>query len=304
MGLALERLPSDLWLTRPDRAARSIGESVDQLVSAMATDRLRAELAVHEPGTQVGEAAAQPVDDDVAVVDPDDVEETLRVVNTVEALRGGAARYGAFLRSIDEPAWGNAIKVAGEARSLDWGVRHSAHQVMHSLSDIARMRHRLGDVLRLDGGTVASLHASQGGVPKPEILSATIDVGGVVGDGQAARQYHGRPWQALCLWSAEVVQAWAADGHPIFPGAAGENLSLTGIDWSQVRAGLIIEIGTMTALVSAPAVPCTKNSRWFSDRDHLRLGHDLYPGRARWYASVLSPGQVRAGDPVSVYSGG
>lgn len=295
MGLALERLPSDLWLTRPDRAARSIGESVDQLVSAMATDRLRAELAVHKPGAQVGEAAAQPVDDDVAVVDPDDV---------VEALRGGAAGYGTFLRSIDEPAWGNAITVDGESRSLDWGVRHSAHRVMHQLCDIAGARHRLGDVLRLTGGTVASLHASDGGVPKPEIPSATIDVGGVVGDAQAARQYHGRPWQALCLWSAEVVQAWAAEGHPIFPGAAGENLSLTGMDWSQVRAGLIIEIGTMSARVSAPAVPCTKNSRWFSDRDHLRLGHDLYPGRARWYASVLSPGQVRAGDPVIVHSGG
>jgi len=60
----------------------------------------------------------------------------------------------------------------------------------------------------------------------------------------------------------------------------------------------------MTARVSAPAVPCTKNSRWFSDRDHRRLGHDVSPGRARWYASVLTPGRVEPGDPVSVHSGG
>ena len=294
-ALAVERLPDGVWLTRPDRSMPAIGEHVDHLASVMATWLMRAEFLVDAPGIDVAESPEQPIIGDGANFDR---------ANSLEALRVMASRHGAYLRSVDEATWANAITVGGESFSLDWGVRHSAHEVMHHLWAIAGVRQRLGDVLTLGGGTVASLHASGGGVPKPEIPSAEIDVGGVVGDAQAARQYHGRPWQALCLWSTEVVEAWAAEGHPIFPGAAGENLSLSGLDWSQIRAGLIVQVGDVTARISAPAVPCTKNSRWFSDRDHRRLGHDVSPGRARWYASVLTPGRVEPGDPVSVHSGG
>ncbi len=295
IDLALERLPDDLWMARPERSARAIGEHVEQLASVMADHRRSSELTADEPGTDAAAAPDRPEGSEVADLDR---------AHTVDALSSEAGRYGAALRSSDEPTWANSAAVAGRSRSLDRLVRHSAHAVMHHLSDIARIRHRLGDVMTLDGGTVASLHASKGGVPKPEIRSAMVDVGGVVGDAQAARQYHGRPWQALCLWSTEVVEAWAAEGHPIFPGAAGENINLTGLDWAQVRAGLILQIGDVTARISAPAVPCTKNSRWFSDRDHRRLGHDTSPGRARWYASVLTPGLVKPGDRVRVYSGG
>ena len=65
-----------------------------------------------------------------------------------------------------------------------------------------------------------------------------------------------------------------------------------------------VDLSTHGAGRVTVAVPCTKNSRWFSDRDHRRLGHDVSPGRARWYASVLTPGRVEPGDPVSVHSGG
>ncbi len=99
-----------------------------------------------------------------------------------------------------------------------------------------------------------------------------------------------------------MVEAWAAEGHPIFPGAAGENLSISGLDWATMRSGLIIEVGEMSARISAPAVPCAKNSRWFSDGDQQRLGHDVSPGRARWYAAVLTPGNIRPGDAVVVHS--
>ena len=225
-ALAVERLPDGVWLTRPDRSMPAIGEHADHLASVMATWLMRAELLVDAPGIDVAESPEQPIIGDGANLDR---------ANSLEALRVMASRHGAYLRSVDEATWANAITVGDESFSLDWGVRHSAHEVMHHLWAIAGVRQRLGDVLTLGGGTVASLHASGGGVPKPEIPSAEIDVGGVVGDAQAARQYHGRPWQALCLWSTEVVEAWAAEGHPIFPGAAGENLSLSGLDWSQIR---------------------------------------------------------------------
>jgi MOSC domain-containing protein YiiM len=126
----------------------------------------------------------------------------------------------------------------------------------------------------------------------------------VEGDVQAARVHHGRPWQALCLWSAEVIDAFAADGHPIAFGSAGENVTIAGLDWAMLRAGTIIELGSgpdaVRCQLSAPATPCTKNAQWFTDRDIWRIDHDRHPDQTRWYASVLRPGTVSAGDPVVV----
>lgn len=293
--LAIERMPGDLWMERPDPSRRAIGEHVNHLGNVMAAHRLAAELSVVAPGTNLGEFP-----DEVRAEAAPDLDQIV----TLATLGREAKRHGAYLRSIDADLWGKTNSVDGEGRSLDWGVRHTAHEVMHHTADIGWLRHRLGDALDPIEGAVASLHASDGGVPKLKVPSADIGVGGIAGDRQASRQYHGRPWQALCLWSAEVVDALAAEGHPIFPGAAGENLSIEGLDWSQVRSGLTVEIGTMVARISAPAIPCAKNSRWFTDGDQRRLGYDVRPGRARWYASVLAPGTVLPGDTVVIRSDG
>ena len=77
-------------------------------------------------------------------------------------------------------------------------------------------------------GSVHGLFTSGGGVPKLAVDEVVIDLRGVVGDVQKTQRHHGRPWQALCLWSKEKVDLLAAEGHPITYGAAGENVSVTG----------------------------------------------------------------------------
>ena len=54
-------------------------------------------------------------------------------------------------------------------------------------------------------GVVEQLSASAGGLPKLPIDPAEVDWSGVVGDRQATRLHHGRAWQALCIWSSEVI---------------------------------------------------------------------------------------------------
>jgi MOSC domain-containing protein YiiM len=149
-------------------------------------------------------------------------------------------------------------------------------------------------------GEVAGVFASDGGVPKLPIASARIGYRGVDGDRQASRQHHGRVWQALCLYSADVVDALAAEGHPIAPGRTGENISLRGVDWTAVRPGVQLRIGEVLAEVTAYATPCTKNAQWFTDRDFHRIDHGLHPGWSRAYAAVLEDGVVRAGDQVTL----
>jgi hypothetical protein len=144
-------------------------------------------------------------------------------------------------------------------------------------------------------GRVEALHSGDGGVPKHPAPSVEVGWDGVAGDRQAARQHHGRPWQALCLWSAEVIEAFAAEGHPLAPGNAGENVTVRGLDWSQVRAGVRLQLGTVLCDVSAFALPCSKNKQWFIGGDFHLMHHDRGPV-SRVYATVVRPGRIATGD--------
>jgi MOSC domain-containing protein YiiM len=148
-------------------------------------------------------------------------------------------------------------------------------------------------------GVVAGLFLSDGGVPKSAVDSAEIGWRGVVGDRQASRAHHGRPWQAVCLWSADVVAEMARLGHPIRPGSAGENVSVRGLDWSKARPGARVSLGSATLAVAAYAIPCSKNARWFADGDYQRMSHERGDA-SRLYARVVTPGRVSVGDVLHV----
>ena len=167
-----------------------------------------------------------------------------------------------------------------------------------------RLLREAGDSLRAAGalpktdhGVVVQLHVSGGGVPKQPVDSFMIDPTGPSGDKQQTRRHHGRPWQAVCLWSAEVIDAFASEGHPLAYGSAGENVTVRGIPWGQVQAGVRLRVGDALLEMAPWALPCSKNAQWFIARDFSLMHHDRGPV-SRIYASVLEPGLVRAGDVV------
>ena len=145
--------------------------------------------------------------------------------------------------------------------------------------------------------TVAGLFRSDGGVPKQPVDELEITWSGVVGDRQEDRRNHGRPWQALCLWSTEVIDDFVAAGNPLAPGLAGENITLTGLPWHRVRPGVQLRIGDVLAEVWAYAVPCNKNAAWFAG-GHFGAMHHRNGAVSRVYATVLEPGRVRQADAV------
>lgn len=159
-----------------------------------------------------------------------------------------------------------------------------------------------GPALRADGrlparaeGTVTQLNVSQGGLPKTPVDHLEVTWRGATGDRQATRVHHGRPWQALCLWSNEVIDAFRADGHPIAPGLAGENITLSGLAWRDVRAGVRLQVGAVLCEVSAYALPCFQNKAWFKEGDFEVIHHERGPV-SRVYATVLEPGIITVGD--------
>ncbi|MFB3051541.1 MAG: MOSC domain-containing protein, partial [Acidimicrobiia bacterium] len=74
---------------------------------------------------------------------------------------------------------------------------------------------------------IHQINVSDGGVPKTSVDHAMINERGVVGDRQEDTVHHGSPDQALCLYSLEVIERFKAEGHPIEPGFAGENLTIS-----------------------------------------------------------------------------
>ena len=185
--------------------------------------------------------------------------------------------------------------------STSWIVRHACHDALHHLQDVGRGLQTLGGGVQQHQGSVAHIHQGNGGVPKLPVESAAVGFRGLHGDTQRARVHHGRVWQALCLYSGEAITRLRNEGHSIAVGSAGENLTITGIDWAALRPNTRMLIGDDLLIeLTLPALPCKKNAQWFVDGDFMRMHHVAHPGETRWYARVLRDGEVRTTDAVIV----
>jgi MOSC domain-containing protein YiiM len=150
-------------------------------------------------------------------------------------------------------------------------------------------------------GRVHHINVSRGGVPKLPLLEATVGELGLEGDSVANPDIHGGPERAVCVYSLERIEALAAEGHPIAPGTAGENLTVAGIDWTLVRPGMRLSLGADVVLeITRFTTPCTTIRGSFRDRDSNRIHQNLHPGWSRAYARVVAGGRIRTGDPVEL----
>jgi len=223
-----------------------------------------------------------------------DVDEVLSaLVREGDAMAVLAGRQGA--------PWNNAGRLPDSSVIQAEAVLfHAAHDASHHFMDVGRGLAAIGSGTPPGLGTVTRINTSEGGVPKHPVEEGIVGWRGLEGDHQADTKHHGRPFQALCLWSADVIDDLALAGHPIAAGSAGENLTISGVDWSSLRPGSRLIVGTALVELSYPATPCKKQTRWFKDGDFARISHDRNPHLSRWYGWVRTPGRVREGDPVVV----
>jgi MOSC domain-containing protein YiiM len=258
--------------------------SIDELLRMMTTQQL-GKLDV-----------AYPTD-----AQPDDAPYRETFAEGVDLIEKYANRLDKTIAALDDEQWRATVQLDDDVVDSDWVTRHAVHDSSHHLADVARGLHTLGAGAPRSTGVVAGVFASGGGVPKKPIEQAVVGYRGVEGDRQATRQHHGRVWQALCLWSADIVERFQAEGHPIALGNAGENVAIASVDWPTLRPGTLIAIGNDVLVeVSAYATPCKKNTGWFLDGDFNRMNHDREPGISRVYASVLHDGVIRPNDSVIV----
>jgi MOSC domain-containing protein YiiM len=149
------------------------------------------------------------------------------------------------------------------------------------------------------------ISVSNGGVPKLPVPEARITSEGVVGDRQKNRDVHGGVDRAVCIFSLELIEALQSEGHSITPGSSGENLTIAGVAWSELKPGNWLRIGQHVLLeIKSYTSPCKYNAQWFVGGNFSRISQKLHPGWSRLYARVLQQGLVRAGDSVSVETTG
>lgn len=160
----------------------------------------------------------------------------------------------------------------------------------------------LGNVTEASHGVLHSINVSDGGVPKTPKPWAHVRANGVEGDRQDDIRYHGGLDRAVCLYSLDLIEALQGEGHPISAGSIGENLTLDGIDWGQVRADARVEIGEVVLEVTKATSPCTKIAGAFRDGGFVRVSQKVHPGWSRFYARVLREGIVNVGDRVVLKS--
>jgi len=149
--------------------------------------------------------------------------------------------------------------------------------------------------------TISHINVSLGGVPKLPQAAVRVTRQGLEGDRQRDLVHHGGPDRAVCLFSLDLIEALQGEGHAIFPGAAGENITVAGLDWAALRRGQRLRLGAEVVIeLTDFASPCSNLTRYFVDGAVQRISARVHPGWSRFYARVLVEGALQVADPVQL----
>ena len=141
---------------------------------------------------------------------------------------------------------------------------------------------------------------------------AQIKLLGVVGDEQADLTVHGGldkavyiyPIEHYAFWQTISLQAKVAGvsaDTPLQHGKMGENLTVQGILEDNIWIGDRLQIGTTTLRVDSPRNPCFKFNITMGFTHASKMM--IQSGYCGFYCSVVQPGNVTAGDKITILPG-
>jgi|TARA_B110000014_G_C20094456_1_gene573482 MOSC domain-containing protein YiiM len=137
-------------------------------------------------------------------------------------------------------------------------------------------------------GSITNLHIARvKGTPSDPVQEANAISGlGLEGDRSA---YEGNTRQVLLVDKAILDEA------DLNPGQVKENITVTGLDLSGVKAGQVLSIGdSVTMEVVGDCEACGK-------MDAIRMGlKDSLDGKRGTLAKVLNGGAIKIGDSVNI----
>ncbi|RYC50131.1 sulfurase [Flagellimonas olearia] len=127
-----------------------------------------------------------------------------------------------------------------------------------------------------------------------------LETENVSGDTIGDPKVHGGIYKACYLFSAEQYPYWK-EKYPHLEwnwGMFGENLTVKGLDESQIRVGNIYRLGTALVQITQPREPCFKLGLKFGTQQILKQFIDHgWPGT---YVRILEVGKVSSGDTMDL----
>ena len=155
-------------------------------------------------------------------------------------------------------------------------------------------------------GKLVQLNISQGGMPKKPIREAYVSFDRVEGDSWYYFGHGGRE-RAVCLFSVELIEEMKKDGHPLFPGAMGENFTTEGLDYHQIKLGDVFQVGQEVQIkINRIRIPCSNLDVYgkglqqkLYDKE-VKNGNVETPkwGKSGFKCEVVKEGIVRPGDEI------
>lgn len=170
-------------------------------------------------------------------------------------------------------------------------------------------------LLQVSTGQIREIRVGDRGVPsaigKSE-RTGPVAVGplGLERDEQADLSVHGGRSRAVYAYPAEHLPFWqtvraqaqvAPWGEPLAPGLLGQNLLLQGLRETEMWVGdrLLLPHGVLA--ISAPRYPCAKFNAVMGFPKAAKLM--VESGFCGCYLSVIEPGTLQAGDPITLQPG-
>jgi MOSC domain-containing protein YiiM len=133
---------------------------------------------------------------------------------------------------------------------------------------------------------------------QPSAAPVQIDVLGLEGDAIVDTENHGGIDQAVYVFTQPDYAWWSAHiGRAILPGTFGENLTLSGLESSDLYIGDRFQIGDVVIEITSPRVPCVTIAARMEDPSFVKkFRRAERPGA---YCRVIVPGPVQAGAPLT-----
>ena len=161
-------------------------------------------------------------------------------------------------------------------------------------------------------GILRQINRSNGGLPKLAIPQPVmLHADGVEDDRHRDLKHHGGPDKAVLMIASELVDSLAARGFPVYYGALGENLTVSGLDPHAWRQGQRYRVGLDAVIeLTKLRVPCSNlhvygppiKEELYDRQCHagdIRSPHWAHGG---FYARVIHAGLLFPGTPVILES--
>lgn len=142
-------------------------------------------------------------------------------------------------------------------------------------------------------GQVVAVCLSSGGIPRFAVESALLTRRGFENDGHRYDEHYA-PERAATLFNKEILDHFTSESEPFPPGSVGENLTLTGIDLNRLSPGTRLRIGEAEIRLEKAWKPCHAED---AVTGRTAMNDERWQG---YFASVLKPGTIQAGEAVEV----